>query len=70
MLDFHDFLTRFLLTVLNYDVTNCKFPGDNKMRKCNKLSKKQHASKLQKRMVEITDGTISVRSRGRRNKVS
>ena len=50
---------------MKHDVTICKYPGDNKMRKHNKLSKKQRTSKIQKIMVENSDGTMSVRSRGR-----
>ena len=37
MLDSHDFRTRVELTGLNYGVTNCKYPGNNKMRKYNKI---------------------------------
>ena len=37
ILDFHDFRTRVALNGLKYNVTNCKYPGDNKMRKYNKL---------------------------------
>ena len=37
IINFHDFRTRVALTGLNHDATNCKYPGDNKMREPNEI---------------------------------
>ena len=65
VLDFHDFRTRVAQGGLQYNVTNCKYPGDEKMRNNTRLSKKRRSSTKNKSMVKNADGTISKRARGR-----
>ena len=65
VLDFHDFRTRVAQGGLKYNVTDCKYPGNEKMRNNTRLSKKRRSSSQNKSMVQNKDGTITTRARGR-----